>query len=613
MIDSVEKLYKQIDELKNTPKTASTILVSLGTCGIAAGGNPVYEALKSAIADNKLEHVFNLVPTGCMGMCHSEPTIEVVHHATGERVFYGNVTPENASAVVNAGQGVAVGIPLLERSWYCPEDEEKVSDEQVQARIVLRNCGRINPEVIDEYLVNGGYTALAKVLTGMSPDEVVQKVLDSGLRGRGGGGFPTGKKWEFAAKQKEKTKYLICNADEGDPGAFMDRAVLEGDPHAVLEAMAIGGYAIGAEHGYIYIRAEYPLAIQRLQIAIKQAEAKGLLGKNIMGTGVNFTIELKYGAGAFVCGEETALIHSIEGKRGEPTFKPPFPAVSGLWGKPTIVNNVETYASIPAIFRMGIESFRKIGTEKSPGTKVFALAGKIDRVGLVEVPIGTPIRDIIFKLGKGCKYGKKFKAVQTGGPSGGCITTDNLDTPIDYDTLIALGSMMGSGGMIVMDEDDCMVNIAKFFLEFTLDESCGKCTPCRIGNRRLFDMLEMICDGKGTEDMIERLRTLANIIKDTSLCGLGQTSPNPVLSTMNNFMDEYLAHIKEHRCPAGVCTKLITYNINDNCVGCTLCARNCPVACISGEKKTKHVIDQDKCIKCGVCFNTCKFHAIDRV
>lgn len=613
MIDSVEKFSKKVEELKQTPKAVSSVLVSLGTCGLAAGGSPVYDALKKEIAEKKLEHVFNLVQTGCMGMCHSEPSIEVIHHGTGQRVFYGNVTVDNAATIIDAKQGVATGIPILERTWYCPEDEERVSDEQVQARIVLRNCGRINPEVIDEYLTTGGYAALAKVLTKLTPGEVVQKMIDSGLRGRGGGGFSAGKKWDFAAKQPSDVKYLVCNADEGDPGAFMDRAVLEGDPHSVLEAMAIGGYAIGAHQGFIYIRAEYPLAIQRLQIAIKQAEEQGLLGKNIMGTGFDFNIELKYGAGAFVCGEETALIHSIEGKRGEPTFKPPFPAVSGLWGKPTIVNNVETLANIPAIFRNGTEWFRKIGTKNSPGTKVFALAGKVDRVGLVEVPIGTTIRDIVFKLGNGCQGGREFKAVQTGGPSGGCIKADKIDTPIDYDTLIELGSMMGSGGMIVMDEDDCMVNIAKFFLEFTLDESCGKCTPCRIGNRRLFDMLESICDGKADEDVIERLRTLATTIKDTSLCGLGQTSPNPVLSTMNNFMDEYMAHIKDHRCPAGVCTKLITYQINDNCVGCTLCARNCPVSCISGEKKKKHEINQDKCIKCGVCFNTCKFHAIDRI
>jgi NADH:ubiquinone oxidoreductase subunit F (NADH-binding)/(2Fe-2S) ferredoxin len=607
-------LYHRIKTLKKSSKAPTTILVSLGTCGIAAGGNPVHDALLRTIAERKLEHAFELVKTGCMGMCHSEPTLEVINNDTGERTFYGNVTPENAAAIIDAGQGVAVGIPLLERNWYCPEDEAQTDrSKQIQARIVLRNCGRIDPENIDHYLAAGGYTALAGVLSGRKPEEVVQTMIDSGLRGRGGGGFPTGRKWEFAAKQKSTPKYLICNADEGDPGAFMDRAVLEGDPHSVLEAMAIGGYATGANMGYIYIRAEYPLAIQRLRIAIRQAEEQGLLGKNIMGSGFDFSIELKYGAGAFVCGEETALIHSIEGKRGEPTFKPPFPAVSGLWGAPTVVNNVETYAGIPAIFRKGVEWFRQIGTDKSPGTKVFALAGKIDRVGLVEVPTGTLLREIIFDLGKGCKGGRKFKAVQTGGPSGGCITTDDIDVPIDYESLVALGSMMGSGGMIVMDEDDCMVNIAKFFLEFTLDESCGKCTPCRIGNRRLYDMLQDICDGKARGDVQERLRALSETIKDTALCGLGQTSPNPVLSTMRRFADEYTAHVKDHRCPAGVCTKLISYHVNDNCVGCTLCARNCPVNCISGEKKNKHAIDQSKCIKCGVCFNACKFHAIDRV
>jgi NADH:ubiquinone oxidoreductase subunit F (NADH-binding)/NAD-dependent dihydropyrimidine dehydrogenase PreA subunit len=446
----------------------------------------------------------------------------------------------------------------------------------------------------------------------MTSQEVIDTVTASGLRGRGGGGFPTGRKWQFAAAQKNDQKYVVCNADEGDPGAFMDRAVLEGDPHAVLEAMAITGYAIGANTGIIYIRAEYPLAISRLQTAIGQAKEKGLLGDKIFGTDFSFDIDIKFGAGAFVCGEETALLRSIEGKRGEPTFKPPFPAVEGLWGKPTIVNNVETFANVSAIIRKGADWFKSIGTEGSPGTKVFALAGKIKKVGLVEVPMGTTLREMIFNVGDGIINDKQFKAVQTGGPSGGCIKFDQLDTPIDYDTLKALGSMMGSGGMIVMDEDDCMVNVAKFFLDFTLDESCGKCTPCRIGNKRLFEMLTDICEGRGTMETIQNLKDLGETIKDTALCGLGQTSPNPILSTLKQFENEYIAHVQDKTCPAKVCQKLLKFEINDKCVGCTLCARNCPVGCISGEVKGKHTIDQSKCIKCGVCYDACKFHAIER-
>ena len=611
MIDTPDKLYQLADKLNKEKKASTRILISMGTCGIAAGGAPVVEAFKSEVAARKLESAVELVETGCMGLCHCEPSIEVINTLDGASIIYGDVKPDQAGAILEAASGTAAGSRVINRTWYYPEDEENTHGA-IQARIVLRNCGRINPERLNDYIGRSGYQALAKVLTGMKPQEVILEVIESGLRGRGGGGFPTGKKWSFAAAQETPAKYLICNADEGDPGAFMDRAVLEGDPHSVLEAMAIGGYAIGAHTGFIYIRAEYPLAIQRLHIAIKQAEEAGLLGKNIMGTGFDFTIELKYGAGAFVCGEETALIHSIEGMRGEPTFKPPFPAVSGLWKAPTVVNNVETFANLAAIFRKGSAWFKKIGSANSSGTKVFALAGKVDKVGLVEVPMGTPLKDIIFGLGNGIKYGKQFKAVQTGGPSGGCIRADKIDTPIDYEALIGLGSMMGSGGMIVMDEDDCMVNIAKFFLQFTLDESCGKCTPCRIGNTRLYEMLETICNGNGTQDTLVKLKTLSNIIKDTALCGLGQTSPNPVLSTMANFPEEYQAHIKDHKCPAGACKNLISFVINDNCVGCTLCARNCPVACIAGERKSKHVIDQSKCIKCGVCYQTCKFHAIDR-
>ena len=612
MIDSVKTLNQRVEALQQESFAATQILISMGTCGIAAGATPVLEEFKKVLAERQLENAVEIVETGCIGQCYVEPAVEISNSETGKSVTYGDVKVRDVSLIVDNLSEIATGVKTVNKTWYYPE-EEKNEDNQIQARIVLRNSGRIDPEKLEDYLKNKGYQALAKAVTEMTPADVVKEITESGLRGRGGGGFPTGMKWSFAAAQPEGQKYMICNADEGDPGAFMDRAVLEGDPHSVLEAMAIGGYAIGADTGIIYIRAEYPLAIKRLKIAIKQAEDEGLLGKNIFGSDFNFKIELKYGAGAFVCGEETALIHSIEGKRGEPTFKPPFPAVSGLWGKPTICNNVETYANIPAIIRSGAKWFRSIGTEKSPGTKVFALAGKIENVGLVEVPMGTTLRDIIFELGGGIKDGKEFKAVQTGGPSGGCLKADRLDTGIDYDTLIALGSMMGSGGMIVMDEDDCMVNIAKFFLEFTLDESCGKCTPCRVGNKRLHEMLERICEGKATPDTIVKLKNLSHSIKDTALCGLGQTSPNPVLSTMANFPDEYEAHVNESTCPAGVCTKLITYKINDNCVGCTLCARNCPVACISGERKEKHVIDQSKCIKCGVCYQACKFHAIDRI
>ena len=611
MIESAEKLTKLAEDLSNRKKPNITILVSMGTCGIAAGTTPVLEELRKEVEEQGAADKIEIKEVGCMGLCHSEPSIKVIDNRKGTSMFYGNVKPENARHIIarKAPKPVA-GVDTIERNWFYPEDEKK--GDSLQARIVLRNSGEITPESIDDYIERSGYQALAKVLSGMTPKKVVKVVTDSGLRGRGGGGFPTGRKWSFAAAQKSAEKYMICNADEGDPGAFMDRAVLEGDPHAVLEAMAIGGYAIGASSGIIYIRAEYPLAIRRLQIAIAQAEERGLLGKNIFGSGFDFSIELKFGAGAFVCGEETALIHSIEGRRGEPTFKPPFPAVQGLWGKPTIVNNVETYANIPAIIRNGAKWFRKIGTEKAPGTKVFALAGKVDKVGLVEVPMGTTLNDIIFGLGNGIKGGKAFKAVQTGGPSGGCLTAERLDTPIEYETLVALGSMMGSGGMIVMDEDDCMVNIAKFFLEFTLDESCGKCTPCRIGNKRLHEMLEDICSGKADMNTFNKLKNLSVTVKDTALCGLGQTSPNPVLSTIANFEEEYLAHINDKKCPAGVCTNLISYVINENCVGCTLCARNCPVQCIEGNPKEAHVIDQEKCIKCGVCYTTCKFHAIDR-
>ncbi|MCX6984635.1 MAG: NADH-quinone oxidoreductase subunit NuoF [Lentisphaerae bacterium] len=611
-INTPDKLKQYEKELgnRNSPALKTEILVSMGTCGIAAGTTPVLDALKKEVEEGGHGDSIRIVQVGCMGLCHSEPSIEVVDMKTGERAIFGNVTPDKAKAIV-AKTVRAAGVQAIPRSWYYPEDEENAG-KCIQARIVLRNCGRINPESIDEYIGRSGYRAVGQVLCAMKPQDVIRLITESGLRGRGGGGFPTGKKWQFAASQKSDEKYVICNADEGDPGAFMDRAVLEGDPHSVLEAMIIAGFAIGSHSGVIYIRAEYPLAVKRLHLAIEQAREKGFLGKNIFGSGFDFDIELKYGAGAFVCGEETALIHSVEGKRGEPSFKPPFPAISGLWKKPTIVNNVETYANVCAIVRKGSAWFRGIGTENAPGTKVFSLTGKINKVGLIEVPMGTTLNDIIYKLGEGIKDGRKFKAVQTGGPSGGCITEKNINTPIDYASLIALGSMMGSGGMIVLDQDDCMVNVAKFFLEFTLDESCGRCTPCRIGNKRLHEMLTEITNGNGTHEILTKLRKLSDTIKDTALCGLGQTSPNPILSTLRNFEEEYLAHVDGKRCPAKVCVKLLKYEINDNCVGCTLCARNCPVPCISGERKHKHAIDQSKCIKCGVCFEACKFHAIDK-
>lgn len=586
------------------------VLVSLGTCGIAAGTNEIKDTIIEYTKAHHMGKEVEVIDTGCMGLCHSEPTIEVI----GEEgsVIYGDVIPRQIPAILKSKSVPVPGLKVIEKSWYIPEEEEQPKGV-LQARIALRNSGRIDPGSIKAYIETQGYEALKKVYSSMSPEEVIEEVKSSGLRGRGGGGFPAGVKWGFAAAQKSKDKYVICNADEGDPGAFMDRAILEGDPHAVLEAMAIVGYAIGAENGVIYIRAEYPLAIKRLKVAIEQARKNKFLGKNLFKSKKSFDIEIKYGAGAFVCGEETALIHSIEGMRGEPTFKPPFPAVQGLWDKPTIVNNVETLANVAAIIRKGSKWFKSIGTEGSAGTKVFALAGKIKKVGLIEVPMGTRLKDIIYKLGEGIHNDREFKAVQTGGPSGGCITKEHLDIEIDYESLKKLGSMMGSGGMIVMDEDDCMVNIAKFFLDFTLDESCGKCTPCRIGNKRLHEMLDEICQGKGTMKTLDRLKELSVIIKDTSLCGLGQSSPNPVLSTLRNFENEYIAHVTDHRCDAKVCRDLLTIQINDKCIGCTLCARNCPVHCISGERKELHVIDQDECIKCGVCIDACKFHAIEKV
>ena len=589
----------------------SHVLVCGGTGCTSSGSKAIIEKLEHELKAQGLEKEVQVVRTGCFGLCALGPVMIIYPEGT----FYSMVKEEDVAEIVS--EHLLKG-RIVTRLVY----DETVSDAGIkslnetdfykkQHRIALRNCGVINPECIDEYIGRDGYQALGKVLTEMTPDEVIQTMLDSGLRGRGGAGFPTGLKWKFAKGNNADQKYVCCNADEGDPGAFMDRSVLEGDPHVVLEAMAIAGYAIGASQGYIYVRAEYPIAVQRLQVAIKQAHEYGLLGNDIFGTGFNFDIGLRLGAGAFVCGEETALMTSIEGKRGEPRPRPPFPAVKGLFGKPTILNNVETYANIPQIILNGADWFASMGTEKSKGTKVFALGGKINNTGLVEVPMGTTLREIVEEIGGGIPNGKKFKAAQTGGPSGGCIPAENLDVPIDYDNLIAIGSMMGSGGLIVMDEDNCMVDIAKFFLEFTVDESCGKCTPCRIGTRRLLEMLTKITEGKATLEDLDKMEELCYYIKDSSLCGLGQTAPNPVLSTLKYFRDEYIAHVVDKKCPAGVCKKLLSFKIvADKCKGCTACARNCPVNAISGAVKTPHIIDTSKCIKCGACIEKCRFGAI---
>ena len=593
----------------------SHVMVCGGTGCTSSNSAAVIAEFEKQLAEKGIDKEVKVVRTGCFGLCEAGPVVIVYPEGS----FYAHVTTENVATIVEEHLIKGRIVKELLYKGSMEEDQktikslDKVDFYKKQKRVALRNCGVIDPENIEEYIAFDGYAALGKCLTELSPDQVIDEILKSGLRGRGGGGFPTGLKWKFAKNSVSDKKYVCCNADEGDPGAFMDRSILEGDPHAVIEAMAIAAYAIGADQGFVYCRAEYPIAVKRLQIAIKQAREYGLLGKNIFGTDFCFDMDVRLGAGAFVCGEETALMNSIEGLRGEPRPRPPFPAVKGLFGQPTILNNVETYANVPQIINKGADWFCTMGTEKSKGTKVFALGGKINNTGLVEVPMGTTLREVIYDIGGGIPNGKKFKAAQTGGPSGGCIPASELDIEIDYDNLVAIGSMMGSGGMIVMDEDNCMVDIARFFLDFTVDESCGKCAPCRIGTKRMLEILERIVEGKGQDGDIEKLEELAQSIKTTALCGLGQTAPNPVLSTLKYYRHEYEAHIYEHRCPAGQCKALLNYKIDpDKCKGCTLCARNCPANCISGKVREAHVIDNSKCLKCGACMEKCKFGAITK-
>ncbi len=592
------------------------VLVCAGTGCTSSKSLELVKRFEEAIRMKDLQSEIKVVKTGCFGLCQKGPIVAI--HP--DKVFYSHVTLGDVDEIVNEHLYKGRPVKRLEITDIDEETKEAIFEfEKIkfyakQKRIALRNCGLINPEDITEYIALDGYQALAKVLMTMTPQNVIDEMKKSGLRGRGGGGFPTGNKWQFAANQVNDEKYVICNADEGDPGAFMDRSILEGDPHSVIEAMTIAGYAIGAHHGYVYIRAEYPIAVERLKIAIQQSEEYGMLGDNIFNTGFKFNIEIRLGAGAFVCGEETALIASIEGKRGMPSVKPPFPAVKGVWGKPTIINNVETFANIPAIINTGAEWFASIGTEKSKGTKVFALGGKIVNTGLVEVPMGTTLREVIYEIGGGCPNHKNFKAVQTGGPSGGCLTEEHLDTPIDFDNLVALGSMMGSGGMIILDEDNCMVDVARFYMDFIVDESCGKCTPCRIGTKRMLEMLIDITEGRGTLQTLTDLETLAYHVKDSSLCGLGQTASNPVLSTLKHFKNEYLAHVIDKKCPAKVCKSLLDYSIDkDLCKKCGLCAKGCPTTAISGVLgKEAYVVDAAKCIRCGACVQNCPFGAIER-